>query len=191
MAQTAETNDIRPGFKVEVEGQPYTVISNEFVKPGKGRAFNRMKLKNVLNGKVLERTFTSGDRLELADVQESAMRLLYKEGTAAVFMDEATFEQVHISSEGVGDAALWIIEDMLCTVLLYRGAPVAVQPPTFVEMRIVETAPGVRGDTASGRVLKPAKLACGAEVQVPIFVEEGELIKVDTRTGSYVARVNG
>lgn len=190
MAQ-ASTNEIRGGFKVEVEGQPYTIISNEFVKPGKGQAFNRIKMKQLLSGRVIERTYKSGEKLDLADVSESEMRLLYKEADGVVFMDEKSFEQIKIPFENIGDTAQWLLDDNLYTVIFYNSAPVNVEAPTFIEMFITETAPGVRGDTASGRVLKPAILESGAKVQIPIFVEQGEKIKVDTRTGEYVSRVNG
>lgn len=189
MAQVS-TSEIRGGFKVEVEGQPYTIISNEFVKPGKGRSFNRMKMKHLLTGRVIERTFTSGDKLGVADVSEAEMRLVYKETDGVVFMDEKSFEQIKIPFENIGDTLQWLLDDNLYSVIFYNGNPVNVEAPTFMEMRITETAPGVRGDTASGRVMKPAILESGAKVQVPIFVEEGEKIKVDTRTGEYVSRVS-
>jgi elongation factor P len=191
MAQQVSTNEIRGGFKVEVEGQPYTVISNEFVKPGKGQAFNRIKMKHLLTGRVIEKTFKSGDKLDVADVSEAEMRLLYKESDGVVFMDEKSFEQIKIPFENIGDTAQWLLDDHLYEVIFYNGAPVNVEPPTFMEMTITETSPGVRGDTASGRVMKPAILESGAKVQVPIFIEQGEKIKVDTRTGEYVSRVSG
>lgn len=189
MAQ-ASTSEIRGGFKVEVEGQPYTIISNEFVKPGKGQAFNRIKMKHLLTGRVIERTYKSGDKLDLADVSESEMRLLYKETDGVVFMDEKTFEQLKIPFENMGDTAQWLLDDHLFNVIFYNGTPVNVEAPTFIEMFITETSPGVRGDTASGRVMKPAILESGAKIQIPIFVEQGEKIKVDTRTGEYVSRVS-
>jgi len=189
MAQIS-TNEFRAGVKVEVEGQPYTIVSNEFVKPGKGQAFNRVRLKHLLSGRVIERTLKSGEKVDVADVVESAMRMLYKEADGIVFMDEKSFEQITIPSANIGDNVQWLMEDLLYEVLFYKGEPVTVEPPTFMEMRIVETAPGVRGDTASGRVLKPAITESGAKIQVPIFVEQGELVKVDTRTGDYVSRVN-
>lgn len=189
MAQVS-TNEIRGGFKVEVEGQPYTIISNEFVKPGKGQAFNRIKMKNILTGRVIEKTFKSGEKLDLADVTETEMRLLYKEPDGVVFMDEKSFEQITIPFTNVGDTKQWLLDDNLYNIICYNGSPITVEAPTFIEMVIVETSPGVRGDTASGRVLKPAILESGAKVQVPIFVEQGEKIKVDTRTGEYVSRVS-
>ena len=182
------TNEFRAGLKVEVEGQPYAIVSNEFVKPGKGQPFNRVKLKQILTGRVIERTFKSGERLELADVVESKLRLLYTDQDGASFMDDNTFDQIQIPFSLIGDQKHWLMEEIIYTVIFYKGAPVEVIPPTFMEMKIVETSPGVRGDT-SGRVLKPAITESGAKVQVPIFVEEGERIKVDTRTCEYVSRV--
>ena len=188
MAQAA-TNDIKPGMKVEFENDPYYVINNEFVKPGKGQAFNRIRLKNIITGRVVEKTFKSGEKLDLADVTEGAMRYSYADVDEAVFMDEKTFEQVHIPFEVISKTRQWLVEDMLYEVIFYKGAPIEIVPPTFMELKITETAPGVRGDTASGRVLKPAILETGASVQVPIFINEGEKIKVDTRTCEYVSRV--
>ena len=190
MAQQVSTNEIRGGFKVEVEGQPYTIISNEFVKPGKGQAFNRIRMKHLLTGRVVEKTFKSGDKLDVADIAETEMRLLYKESDGMVFMDEKSFEQIKIPFENIGDTVQWLLDDHLYRVIFYNGAPVNVEAPTFIEMVITETSPGVRGDTASGRVMKPAILESGAKIQVPIFVEQGEKIKVDTRTGEYVSRVS-
>lgn len=189
MAQVS-TNEFKAGIKVEVDGQPYTIVSNEFVKPGKGQAFNRVRLKHLLSGRTLERTFKSGDKVDVADVVESDMRMLYKESDGVIFMDDSSFEQIKIPLTNIGDTEQWIMEDFVYEVIFYRGQPVTVVPPTFMELIIVETSPGVRGDTASGRVLKPAVVSSGAKVQVPIFVEQGEKIKVDTRTGEYVSRVS-
>lgn len=189
MAQMS-TADIRGGVKVEVENQPYTVVSNEFVKPGKGQSFNRIKLKHLITGRVIERTFKSGEKLDLADVEETLMRMLYKESDGVIFMDEKTYEQHKISLESIGDVESWLKEDLVYDIVFYKGQPVTVEPPTFLELKITETAPGDRGNTASGRVLKPAILETGAKIQVPIFVDEGEIIKVDTRTGEYVSRVS-
>lgn len=190
MAQIS-TNEFRSGAKVEIDGQPYTIVSNEFVKPGKGQAFNRVKLKNLINGRVIERTFKSGEKLDVADIVDTKMRVLYKEADGVIFMDDNTFEQVKISFEHIGDNTQWLQEDKVYDILFYKGEPIAVEPPTFMELKITETAPGVRGDTASGRVMKPALVESGAKILVPIFVDEGEMIKVDTRTGEYVSRVSG
>lgn len=183
------TNEIRGGFKVEVDGEPYTVVSNEFVKPGKGQAFNRIKLKHLLTGRVIDRTFKSGEKLVSADVQEMKMRMLYKDADQATMMDDNTYEQISIPLAIVKDKAQWLMEDTVYDIVIYKGSPIDVIPPTFMEMKIVETAPGVRGDTASGRVLKPAVTESGAHVQVPLFVNVDDAIKIDTRTGEYVSRV--
>lgn len=190
MAQIS-TNEFRAGVKIEVEGQPYTIVSNEFVKPGKGQAFNRVRIKNLLNGRTIERTFKSGDKVDVADVAEIQMRMLYKEADGVIFMDESTFEQTKMTNEHASETIQWLMEDLLYDVILYKGEPISIQPPTFMEMRIKETAPGDRGNTASGRVLKPAITESGAQIQVPIFVEEGEMVKIDTRTGEYVSRISG
>jgi elongation factor P len=188
MAQVS-TNEMRPGMKVELDGQPYTIVSNEFVKPGKGQAFNRIKVKQLMTGRVIERVLKSGEKLDVADVVENAMRMVYRETDGAVFMDDTTYEQIKISKECIGDVDAWLKEDLVYSVVFYNNQPVSVQPPTFLELSIVETAPGARGDTVSGRVLKPAILETGAKIQVPIFVNQGEKIKIDTRTGEYVSRV--
>lgn len=184
------TNEIKTGLKIEWEGQPYNVIFNEFVKPGKGQAFNRIKIKHLVTGRVIERTIKSGDKMDLADVQETDMRLLYKESDGAIFMDDKSFEQTKVMFESIGDNTQWLLEDQVYDVVFYKGSPITVEPPTFMEMKIIETSPGVRGDTASGRVLKPAIVESGAKIQVPIFVDQGEKIKIDTRTGEYVSRVS-
>jgi len=188
MAQIS-TNEFRGGMKVIMDGQPYTIISNEFVKPGKGQAFNRVKLKHLMSGRVIERTFKSGEKLDVADVVDAKMRLLYREPDGAIFMDDNTFEQLKIMNEQIGDVQQWLKEDLVYDVIFYNGAPITVEPPTFLELNITDTSPGVRGDTASGRVLKPAIVETGAKIQVPIFVEQGEKIRIDTRTGEYVSRV--
>lgn len=189
MAQI-NTSDVRGGAKVVVEAQPYTIVSNEFVKPGKGQSFNRIRMKHLITGRVIEKTFKSGEKFDLADVNEMQMRMLYKESDGYVFMDEKTFEQISIPESQIGDNVQWMLDDNLYGVVFYNGSPVTVEPQTFMEMIITETNPGDRGNTASGRVLKPALLESGAKIQVPIFVEQGEKIKVDTRTGEYVSRVS-
>ncbi|GAB4192437.1 MAG: elongation factor P [Simkaniaceae bacterium] len=188
MAQI-NTNQLKNGLKVEIEGEPYTVVGVEFVKPGKGQAFTRTKLKHLTSGRVLERTLKSGEKIDLADVHETKMRLLYQESDAAVFMDDHTFDQISVPLSNMGEATRWLKEDSVYDVVFYKGNAVDISPPTFMELKITETEPGVKGDTASGRVLKPATLETGAKIQVPIFINEGEVIKVDTRTGEYVSRV--
>ena len=182
-------NDFKGGLKVEIESQPYIVVNCDFVKPGKGQAFTRVRLKHLTTGREIERTFKSGDTVQEADVEEHSMRLLYTEPTGATFMDDTSFEQMTISNEKLEGLKMWLKEDVIYSIILYKGEVATVEPPTFMELEIVDTAPGVRGDTASGRVLKPAVVTTGAKVQVPIFVEQGEVIKVDTRTGEYVSRV--
>jgi elongation factor P len=189
MAQVT-TNELRVGMKVEVDKEPYLVIINEFVKPGKGQAFNRIKMKNMISGRVAERTYKSGEKLDLADIEEAEVRFMYKDADSAVFMDDKTFDQITISKELLGQNEQWLKEEIIYHVIFYKGSAIEVVPPTFMELTITETAPGVRGDTASGRVLKNATLENGATVQVPIFIEQGEKIKVDTRTSEYVSRVN-
>lgn len=186
---TVSTNEIRVGMKVEVDREPYTIVSNEFVKPGKGQAFNRIKMKNMVSSRVVERTYKSGEKLDLADVEESQMRFLYKDADGATFMDDKTFDQVTIGNDLIQPISHWLMEEVLYQVVFYKGNPIEVAPPTFMEMKITETSPGVRGDT-SGRVLKPATTETGAKVAVPIFIDEGEKVRVDTRTGEYVSRAN-
>ena len=187
MAQYS-TGDLRGGYKVEVDGEPYTVVSNEFIKPGKGQPFNRIKLKHLKTGRVVEKTFKSGEKVDEADVEEAKMRMVYKEADAVVFMDDKTYEQVSIPLSIIKDTEQWLLEEILYDIVIYKGQPIEVVPPTFLEMKIVETTTGLRGDT-SGRVLKPAVTESGAKVQVPLFIDEGDKIKIDTRTGEYVSRV--
>lgn len=189
MAQVS-TSEFKSGMKIEVDGQPYIIVNNEFVKPGKGQAFNRVRLRHLMTARTIERTFKSGEKVDVADVLETQMRMLYKEMDGIVFMDDKSFEQVKITNDHIGEVMDWMLEDILYEIIFYNGEPVAVEPPMFMELKITETDPGVRGDTASGRVMKPAVVESGAKIQVPIFIDEGEVIKVDTRTGEYVSRVN-
>ncbi|MCX6991277.1 MAG: elongation factor P [Chlamydiae bacterium] len=187
MAQYS-TGDLKPGFKIEVDGEPYNVVSNEFVKPGKGQPFNRVKVRNLKTTRVIEKTFKSGDKVAVADIEENKMRMLYKESDGVVFMDEKTFDQITIPLALIGDNEQWLMEEVLYDIMFYKGEPIDLQPPTFMEMKITETAPGVRGDT-SGRALKSAVTETGGKIQVPLFIEEGQKIKIDTRTGEYVSRI--
>ncbi len=182
------TNEFRAGLKVMVDGDPCSIIENEFVKPGKGQAFNRVKIRNLKTGRVLEKTYKSGESLEAADVMDTEMQYLYNDGEFYHFMVPDTFEQFAADEAAVGDAAKWLKAQDMCEVTLYNGSPISVTPPNFVEMAIVETDPGLRGDTAQGGT-KPAKLESGAVVKVPLFLEEGEIVKVDTRSGEYMGRV--
>jgi elongation factor P len=189
MATQEHVGDLRSGAKVKYEGVTYSVESNDFIKPGKGQPFNRVRLKQLVTGHVVEKTFKSGTKIEVADVVEVKMRLLYTDQEGAVFMDDATFEQATIPFSLLEGKRHWLQEDELYDVIFLEGTPVAVSPPVFLEMRIAQSDPGLRGDTGSGRVLKPALTDSGAKVKVPLFVSEGEWIKVDTRTGEYVSRV--
>ncbi len=183
------TNDFKAGLKIEVEGQPYLIVTNQFVKPGKGQAFNRVRIKHLLTGRVIEKTFKSGETVEESDVQEQMMRLLYVDHEGATFMHDESFEQIVLPLNVLESVKQWLLDDTVYEILFYKGAPVSVEPPTFMELTITETVTGARGDT-SGRVLKPATTNTGAQVSVPIFIDQGEVIKVDTRTGEYVSRVN-
>lgn len=187
--EQASTNEIKPGMKLEIDNEPYFVVSNTFVKPGKGQAFNRIRVKNIITGKVIEKTFKSGEKIDLADVEESKMRMLYTQQDEAVFMNDTTFEQIHVPLASTGASRDFLKEDTLYDVILYKGQIIDVIPPTFLEVKVVESEPGAKGDTASGKVLKPAIIETGAKIQIPIFVNEGEMIKVDTRTSEYVSRV--
>lgn len=182
------TNEFKSGLKVLLDGDPYTILENEFVKPGKGQAFNRVKFRNLKNGRVIERTLKSGESVEAADVAEKEMQYLYNDGSLWHFMVSATFEQYEIPKVVVADAALWLKEQDNCMVTLWNDSPLSVTPPNFVVLKITDTDPGMKGDTSGGGN-KPATLETGAVVKVPLFVQIGELIKIDTRTGDYVARV--
>lgn len=182
------TNEFRGGLKLMIDGDPYSIVENEFVKPGKGQAFNRVKLRNLKTGRVVDRTFKSGESVEAADVMDVDMQYLYTDGEYWHFMEPTTFEQYAASEMAVGDAAKWLKDQDTCVVTLWNGEPLSVTPPNFVELKIVETDPGVRGDTATGGS-KPATMETGAVVKVPLFIEEGEVLKIDTRTGEYVSRV--
>src|SRR5215813_1273193 len=184
-----DTSDLRKGLKILVDGDPYIVVEAQFVKPGKGAAFTRTKMKNLLTGGVIERNIRSGEKLEPADVEEREMQYLYKEGEAFVFMDTSSYEQMHIQREVVAEAADFLKDNTNVQVLLFNERPIGVTLPNFVDLRIVKSDPAVRGDTATN-VTKPATLETGATVQVPLFVNEGEVIRIDTRSGQYVERVS-
>lgn len=171
-----------------LDGDPYTIVENEFVKPGKGQAFNRVKVRNLKTGRVVDRTFKSGDSVEGADVMEVDMQYLYSDGEQWHFMHQETFEQHAADANAVGDSANWLKDQDVCTVTLYNGAPLSVAAPNFVELKITQSDPGIKGDTAQGAT-KPATVETGATIKVPLFVEEGEVIRIDTRTGEYVSRV--
>jgi elongation factor P len=182
------TNEFRAGLKIILDGDPYAIVENEFVKPGKGQAFNRVRVRNLKTGRVVDRTFKSGDTVEAADVVDVQMQYLYDDGEFWHFMVPESFEQYAADKNVVGDAAQWLKAQDTCTLTLWNNVPLDMLPPTFVELTVTQTDPGVRGDTATGGT-KPATLETGAVVRVPLFLEEGTIIKVDTRTGEYVSRV--
>jgi elongation factor P len=183
-----DTNEFRKGLKVEIDGHPYIMVENQFVKPGKGQAFCRVKLKSLLSGNVLDRTYKSGEKLEKADISETEMQFLYLADGVYHFMDNSSYEQIEIQSDQLGDASKWLQENMNVEVVLYKGTAVTISVPNFVSLEIVHCEPGLKGDTATNTT-KPATLSTGTEVQVPLFVNQNEKIKVDTRTGQYVERV--
>ena len=181
-------NDVKNGLKILVNGEPCVITETEYVKPGKGQAFTRIKYRFIKSGRVVELTMKATDDLEAADVLDTDMQFLYSDGEYWHFMQPETFEQVQADKAGVGDAHKWLKGEELCVVTLWNGVPIAVQPPNFVDLKIVETDPGVRGDTSGGGG-KPATLETGAVVRVPLFVGQDEIVKVNTRTGEYESRV--
>jgi elongation factor P len=181
-------NDVKTGLKIMVDGDPYTIVEAEFVKPGKGQAFTRIRIRNLKNGRVWEKTIKASESFEGADVLDTDMQFLYADGEFWHFMQPETFEQHQASKVALGETANWLKGEEMCVVTLWNGVPLSVQAPNFVELKIVETDPGVRGDTSGGGG-KPAKLETGAVVRVPLFVNQDEIIKIDTRSGEYVSRV--
>ncbi|MHC1479456.1 elongation factor P [Frateuria aurantia] len=181
-------NDVKTGLKIMVDADPYVIVDAEFIKPGKGQAFTRIKIRNLRNGRVVEKTLKASESFEGADVLDTDMQFLYSDGEFWHFMQPESFEQHQADKNAVGDAAKWLKGEEDCVVTLWNGAPLSVQAPNFVELQIVETDPGVRGDTSGGGG-KPAKLETGAVVRVPLFVNQDEIIRVDTRSGEYVSRV--
>lgn len=184
---TYSTNEFRAGLKLMLEGDPCTILENEFVRPGKGQAFNRVKFRNLKTGRVWERSFKSGESLEGADVMDVDLEYLYNDGEFWHFMDPQSYEQYQADKSAVGDNAQWLKEQDRCEVTLYNGAPLSVTVPNFVELEVTETDPGLKGDTAQGGS-KPATLQTGAIVRVPLFINIGDVIRIDTRTGEYVSR---
>ncbi|MEZ9775975.1 elongation factor P [Vibrio sp. 10N.261.54.A5] len=185
---SVSTNEFKGGLKFMMDNEPCSIIENEYVKPGKGQAFNRVKLRKLLSGKVLEKTFKSGDTVELADVVDVELGYLYSDGEFYHFMNNETFEQIAADAKAVGETSKWLVENDVCTLTLWNDNPITVTPPNFVEIAVIETDPGLKGDT-QGTGGKPATLATGAVVRVPLFIAIGEVVKVDTRTGEYVGRV--
>lgn len=185
---TYSTNEFRSGLKIMIDGDPCSIIENEFVKPGKGQAFNRVKIRNLKTGRVIDRTWKSGETVEAADVMDTEMQYLYNDGEFWHFMNPDSYEQLAAGEAAVADAVKWLKEQDICQVTLWNGEPLSVTPPNFVELAVTETDPGVRGDTSGGGG-KPATLETGAVVRVPLFIDVGDVLKVDTRTGEYVSRV--
>ncbi len=182
------TAEFKKGLKIEIDGIPYIIVDFQHVKPGKGGAFVRTKLKNLINGRVVDQTFRSGEKVEKPDLMEREMQYLYREGDRYCMMDNETYEQMMLTEEQVGEARLYLIENLDVKVLFFNQAPLALELPNFVELAVAQTEPGVKGDTAAGGT-KPATLESGATVQVPLFISEGDRVKVDTRSGAYIERV--
>ncbi len=185
---TLGMNDVKNGMKIIVDGAPCVIVDTDYIKPGKGQAFTRVRYRNIKTGRVVELTMKSTDTVETADVVDTDMQYLYSDGEFWHFMQQDSFEQHTADENAMGDAEKWLKGEEECVVTLWNGTPIAVTPPNFVELKIVETDPGVRGDTSGGGG-KPAKLETGAVVRVPLFVAQEEVIRVDTRTGEYVSRV--
>ena len=181
------TSEFKSGLKIMLDGDPYNIIENEFVKPGKGQAFSRVKIRNLKTNRVIEKTFKSGESVEAADVMEMEMQYLYSDGTSWHFMVTSSFEQYAAGKDAVQDALKWLKEQDFCTVTLWNNVPLQVSAPNFVTLKIVDTDPGLRGDTSGGGG-KPATLETGAVVRVPLFIQIDEVIKVDTRKGEYIGR---
>lgn len=183
-----ESGDLRKGLKLDIDGEPYVIVQFEFVKPGKGQALYKCKLKNMLTGAQFDKTFRSNEKFQKADLEEIEMEYLYAEGNQYCFMNTTTYDQEFLTEEQVSDSKNLLKENTKCNVLLFDGKPIGISLPNFINLRIEKTDPWVKGDTASGDS-KPATLETGYELQVPPFIEEGDRIKIDTRTGEYVERV--
>jgi elongation factor P len=190
MAQVAFTNEFRKGLKVLLDNdEPFTIVEFQHVKPGKGGAFVRTRLKSLVTGNVLDRTFKSGDKVEIPDMEEKEMQYMYKEGVNYYFMDVNTYDQLFVEEENLGDATNYLKEGLTINVSFYKGKAIGVDLPNFVDMVVTKTEPGMKGDTAQNAT-KPAELESGYVIQVPLFLEEGEMVKIDTRTGDYITRVS-
>lgn len=182
------TSEFRKGLKVQLDGDPYLMIECNFVKPGKGQALYKCKLRNLIRGTVIDRTYKSGDSIEAADVEEISAQFLYRQQDQFVFMDNTNYEQYELSKEQVDEAWKYLKEGMICSMTLFNGQPISVAPPNHVVLKVEYCEPGVRGNTATN-VTKPVRVETGAEILCPAFIEPGELIKIDTRTGQYIERV--
>jgi len=183
-----EAGDLRKGLKLDIEGEPYVIVDFSFVKPGKGQALYKCKLKNLITGSQFDRTYRSGDKFEQANLDEQEMEFLYQEGTQYCFMNTSTYEQVIMEEEQVGTAKNFLTNNLVVHVLFFQDRPIDITLPIFVELKVIEAEPGIKGDTASG-ASKPVTLETGHVIQVPLFVEEGEMLRLDTRTGEYVSRI--
>ncbi|MDT8409359.1 MAG: elongation factor P [Wenzhouxiangellaceae bacterium] len=181
-------NALKNGLKVLLDGEPHSIVDTELVKPGKGQAFTRVRVRNLKTGRVVEKTFKSNESVESADVFEKDVQYLYADGEFWHFMDSDSFEQLAADANAVGDSTKWLKEEDMCQITLFNGEPISVVPPNFVELKVARTDPGVRGDTSGGGG-KPAELETGATVRVPLFINEGEVLRIDTRSGEYVSRV--
>jgi elongation factor P len=184
---TYSTNEFKAGLRIIIDGDPFAIVENEMVKPGKGQAFNRVRIRNLKTGRTIERTFKSGDSVEAADVSDVDMQYLYRDGDFFHFMIQENFEQHTASKDVVGEHAQWLKDGVVVIVTLWNGVPIVVTPPPHIDLKVVETDPGLRGDTATGGQ-KVAKLETGAVVRVPLFINEGEILRIDTRTGAYISR---
>ncbi len=183
-----KTSDFRKGLKVQIDGEPYLMVEMNFVKPGKGNALYKCKLRNLVRNTMLDRTYKGGDSLEAADVEETEVEYLYRQGGTFVFMDTSNYEQYELPSEQVGDNWRYLTENLKCSLVLFDGNPISMTPPNHVTLKVEFCDPGAKGDTATN-VTKPVKVQTGAEFPAPIFINMGDLIKIDTRTGDYVERV--
>ena len=182
--------DLKKGLKIEIEGVPYVITDFEFCKPGKGTALYRCRLKNMVNGSSMDRTFRPVDKVDVPNLEEREMHYSYNDGENYIFSDSETYEEVQISGEQLGKSTYFLLDDMVCNVLFFNNKPIDISLPTFITKEVTETEPGARGDTASTNVMKPAKLDNGYELMVPLFINQGDLINVDTRTGEYAERVS-
>ncbi|MFP5213339.1 MAG: elongation factor P [Acidobacteriota bacterium] len=188
MGSTITAGELRKGLKLEIDGEPYLIVDFEFSKPGKGQALYRCRLRNMITGSQFDRTYRSGDKFNTADLEEQEYQYLYNQGDSYVFMNTSNYEQIEMPADQVADARNFLTENLMVNMLLFQGRSIGISLPNFVTLKITQSDPGIKGDTAAGAT-KPATLETGYIVQVPLFVEEGEIIRLDTRTGAYVERV--
>jgi elongation factor P len=188
MGSVLTAGDLRKGLKLEIDGDPYVIVDFSFTKPGKGQALYRCRLRNMINGTQFDRTYRSGDKFNEADLQDQEMEFLYREGKQYCFMNTNTYEQVYLNDEQVADAVNYLTENLVVDMLFFQGRPIGLTLPNFVELKVTQADPGIKGDTASGAT-KPVTMETGLVLQVPLFIEEGEMLRLDTRSGAYVERV--